>query len=81
MKLTDTQQIIYDHTTSEDLRYTSPVTVIRGFAGTGKTHTISEVVKGITSHPNSAVIVAAPTAAALSVVETEIGRASCRERV
>lgn len=71
MKLTDTQQIIYDHTTSEDLRYTSPVTVIRGFAGTGKTHTISEVVKGITAHPNSAVIVAAPTAAALSVVKAK----------
>lgn len=71
MKLTDTQQAIYDHTTSEDLRYTTPVTVIRGFAGTGKTHTISEVVKGITSHPNSAVIVAAPTAAALSVVKAK----------
>lgn len=71
MKLTDTQQVIYDHTTSEDLHYTTPVTVIRGFAGTGKTHTISEVVKGITAHPNSAVIVAAPTAAALSVVEAK----------
>lgn len=71
MKLTDTQQVIYDHTTSEDLHHTTPVTVIRGFAGTGKTHTISEVVKGITAHPNSAVIVAAPTAAALSVVKAK----------
>lgn len=69
MELTKEQQSIVDSILSGD----SDVYAIRGYAGTGKTVTVSHLVRNyLTDRPSNAVAVLAPTAAALSVVENKL---------
>lgn len=66
--LSPDQQKIYNHVISHAL--TDTTTVIKGYAGTGKTVTLSQCIKGLTD--NGVVQVLAPTAAALSVLRKKL---------
>lgn len=72
IELTDEQNAIKDRVTltpfDEDYK---DVQVIKGYAGTGKTVTTSEVINSLAS-TTSPVVVLAPTAAALSVIANKL---------
>lgn len=68
MNLTDYQQSIFTRATS---RSDTNVMTIRGYAGSGKTHTVVEIIKAYASR-RQGVLVLAPTAAALGVIKKKI---------
>lgn len=58
---------------SSDMEYTD-ITVIRGYAGTGKTFVVSKVIDDVIARQNGSVVVVAPTALALRVVADKIAK-------
>lgn len=66
MKLTEKQQEVYDHFHASDK---GSITVLRGYAGSGKTTTAAHILK---SCGNSRILVLAPTASALRVLRSKL---------
>ena len=67
MALTDYQQKAFDRVHFTD----DQIITLRGFAGTGKTHTAVEIIKSYLSQ-NKRVCIGAPTAGALGVVKSKL---------
>lgn len=71
MNLTAEQQIVYD-----DATRCAPgsLFILKGYAGTGKTSTLTEIIKYFSQGEQASVLVLAPTAAAISVLRTKLNK-------
>ena len=67
MNLTSYQQQVFDRIHQSD----DDIITLRGFAGTGKTHTAVDIIKSYINQ-NKKVCVGAPTAAALGVIKSKL---------
>ena len=67
MNLTSYQQQVFDRIHQSD----NDIITLRGFAGTGKTHTAVDIIKSYINQ-NKKVCVGAPTAAALGVIKSKL---------
>ena len=67
MNLTSYQQHVFDRIHQSD----NDIITLRGFAGTGKTHTAVDIIKSYINQ-NKKVCVGAPTAAALGVIKSKL---------
>lgn len=69
LTLTDKQQKVYDRIMNAD---GNQLTVLKGFAGTGKTSTAAKIIEDMVNDHHRRVLVAAPTAAALAVLKQKL---------
>lgn len=69
LTLTDKQQTVYDRIMNAN---GNQLTVLKGFAGTGKTSTAAKIIEDMVNNHHRRVLVAAPTAAALAVLKQKL---------
>lgn len=69
LTLTEMQQQVYDRVVNADQ---NQLTVLKGYAGTGKTSTAAKIITDLITKKNARVLVAAPTAAALAVLKQKL---------
>lgn len=69
LTLTDKQQKVYDRIVNAS---GNQLTVLKGFAGTGKTSTAAKIIEDMVNDHHRRVLVAAPTAAALAVLKQKL---------
>lgn len=69
LTLTDKQQKVYDRIMNAS---GNQLTVLKGFAGTGKTSTAAKIIEDMVNDHHRRVLVAAPTAAALAVLKQKL---------
>ena len=69
LTLTEMQQKVYDRVVNANQ---NQLTVLKGYAGTGKTSTAAKIITDLITKKNARVLVAAPTAAALAVLKQKL---------
>lgn len=69
LTLTDKQQKVYDRIMNAN---GNQLTVLKGFAGTGKTSTAAKIIEDMVNDHHRRVLVTAPTAAALAVLKQKL---------